>query len=321
MPLEKLLAMAARATWRHRSWWLLGLLATIGGLLLDLSWRGLSWWAAGRFSPSEWPPAELGVQAFLPQTFEAGRMMAIVVAVFFAGLALWLVGAVAEGGLILAVAGRARGLAMRPGHLWRAGAGLLGRFIGIDTLLFLPLFFLALTLLAVGFGGLAGLVVAATRPEAQPANLLLVAGLAAAVSLPLLALMLVAWPVIMVLRALAFRAAAMEDMKARQSIGRGWRVLQHGPLAVVILTLVLAALRSLAGLPLRFVSLFVTGLGWGQMALRLTSPAPEPGGIGLLLAVIGLILALVSWLVSGIMDVLSSAAWTLSYETWAAGLE
>ncbi|MGD8806181.1 MAG: hypothetical protein PVH65_10040 [Chloroflexota bacterium] len=321
MPLEKLLAIAARSAWRHRSWWLLGLSATMGGLVFNLSWRAATWYAADRLSLDGWSPAELDIQGLLQQAAEPGRLVITVVAVFLVGLTLWLVSAVAEGGLILTVAGQARGIVMRPVQAWRAGVGLLGRFIAIDTLLFLPLFLLALASSVVGMGGLAGLILAATRPAAQFGDLLLVAFVAMAISAPLLALMLVAGPAIMVMRALAFRAAALEDLRASDSIRRGWRVLRRAPLAVVTLAVLLATLRSLVAMPLRIGSLLVTGLGWAQMMARLSSADPGPGGVGLLLAFGGVSLALVSWLVSAIMNAFSSAAWTLSYEGWAAGLE
>lgn len=326
MLLEKLLSFAARATWRHRSWWILGLLATAGGLLVNLSWRGAASIAADRFSP-----ADLDATDLLAEIARPGVLITGVGAAFLLGLIWWLAGAVAEGGLIVAAAsqvdGESAGLAAAtPAEIslvgaMRAGLALLGRFIAIDMLLFLPLFLLALALLAVGFGGLAGLVLVATRPAAQFADLLLVAVAATAISLPLVLLMLAVGLVITIMRALAFRAAALEETKAGDSIRRGWRLLRHAPLAVVTLALVLTALRSVAGMPLRFGSFLVAGLSWGQLILRLSNSDPGTGGPGLLIALSGVILALVSWLVSGIMNAFSSAAWTVSYHAWAAGLD
>ncbi len=316
MALEWRLRKAARITWRHRSWWALGLLATAGGLLFNLLARGGAWYAAGRF----WPPA-LDFQQFpapitQPETLIAGTVVALLL-----GLLWWLTGAVAEGGLIVAVDQRAADDALDAGHLLRAGLSLLGRFVAIDTVLFLPLFLLTLALLAVGFGGLAGLSLVATRPMAELTDLLLVAGLTTAVGIPIMFMILTTGAILVVMRALAFRAAVLEGLKTGESIRHAWRVLWQGPLAVAILALVLTALRSVVGSPLRFASLAVTGLGWGQLALRLADPGSEASGVSLLVFLGGAILALASWLVSGIMNAFSSAAWTLSYEAWTSGRE
>jgi hypothetical protein len=134
-------------------------------------------------------------------------------------------------------------------------------------------------------------------------------------------MLLAGGPVIMLIRTLAFRAAALEDLEAGDSIRRAWRVLRRGPLDAVILALVLAGVRWLTGLPLRLGSLLAAGLAWGQVLVRLSSAEPEPGTTGLLLALSGVLLAFVSWLISAIMNAFSSAAWTQAYQGWVAELE
>lgn len=316
MPLETLLMYAAGATWRHRWWWVFGLMATAGGLLTNLAFRGVSWYSAGKVQISS-----LDFQAWLEQFANLGALIGGGTAIFLLAIVLWLASAMAEGGLIVAVAARDHEVEPGLGSALGTGAGLLGRLIGIDSLLFLPLFLLAIALLVLGFGGLAGLVVAANRPGVQAADLLLVAVVTTGAGLALMLLMLVTGAVIMIMRALAFRATAMEGLSAVDSIRRSWALLRHSAPSIIALALVLAAIRSLVGLPLRVASGLALGLGWTQFLSNAFGPGLENSGLSMVAAVSGVALAFLGWLVSGVMNAFGSASWTVSYEKWSAEMK
>ncbi|UCG23553.1 MAG: hypothetical protein JSW55_15620 [Chloroflexota bacterium] len=312
MQLDKLLLRAARITWRHRSLWVLGLLATVGGLLLSLLWRSLALSRpVGELRLDQYDLAGTMERVLSPTTLIVG-----VLVIFVAVLSSWLLSAIADGGLIVTVREVEQGRPMRLVDSVSAGVRLVGRFIGIDTILFLPLSLLALALMLVGMGALGGLVFAATRPGAQFDDLLLVIGLSTVVSLPILLLMLVTGAIVLVLRSLAFRAAALEGLNTGQSIRRSWFLLRKKVLAITLLALVLWALRSLVGMPLRMVTLILMAAGLGQYFLTVSNSGEGAGGFSVLLAIAGLVVALISGVVASVMHAYGSASWTLAYGQW-----
>jgi hypothetical protein len=312
MQLDKLLLRTARITWQYRSLWVLGLLATAGGLLLSLFWRSV---ALSR-PVSELQLDQFGSTRTLERVISPATLIGGVLLIFLAVLTFWLLSAIADGGLIVAVRAIEQGRPLRLAESISAGIGLIGRFIGIDTVLFLPLFLLALALMLVGMGGLGGLVLAATRPGAQIGDLLLVVGLSTAVSLPIVLLMLITGAIVLVLRSLAFRAAALEGLNTGQSIRRSWHLLRNKLLPITLLALVLWALRSLVGMPLRIVTLALVAADLGQFFLAASNPAQSGGEFSWLLAIAGLIVALLSGLVAGVMHAYGSASWTMAYGQW-----
>lgn len=312
MTLDQVLLTSAGIVWRQRILWMLGLLATVGGLLFSLTARVLF---LGR------PSIDLGLNQYDPaatilESLSPAPLIAGVLAIFLALITLWLLNVVAEGALIVAVKGSQGGQPVTLAAAVRAGLGLAGRFIGIDTLLFLPLLVLTLALMMVGFVGLAALVLAATRPGAQMGDLLLIVGLWAAISVPIMLLMLVTALVTLLLRTLAFRAGALEDLTSSQSIKRSAIVLRRKALSVTMIVLILWALRSLLGMPLRFVGLALVAIQLGQYISAATDPAQTPLALETLLAVAGLLVAILSGLLAAIMNAYGSTSWTLAYGHW-----
>jgi hypothetical protein len=312
MQLDKLLMRAARTTWRHRSLWALGLLATAGGLLFALFWRSMTLTRpTGGLQLDQVDPVLAMERLINPATLVGGVLL-----FFLAILMVWLLSAIADGALIVAVRGIEQGQPLQLSGSISAGIRLIGRFIGIDTILFLPLFLLALALMLIGMGGLGGLVFAATRPGAQMGDLLFVIGLSTLASLPIALLMLVTGVIVFVLRSLAFRAAALEGLNTGQSIRRSWHLLRNKLLSITLLALVLWALRSIVGLPLRIATLALIAAGLGQFLLAASNPAHSSGDSSLPLAIAGFMVALLSGLVAGVMHAYGSTSWTLAYEQW-----
>ena len=312
MPLDQLLLSAARIVWRQRFLWAVGVLATAGGLLFNLFFRTLTlWWAAVGVELDEF-----ALQEALELFASPATLIGVVLALFLLTIVFWLLNAIAEGGLIVAVRGIEEGRPLTLAESLRCGLGLVGRFIGIDTLLFLPLFFLTLALMLVGFGAMAGLVLVATRPAAEAVDLLLVVGLSSAVSAPILLLMLLTAVVVMVMRTLAFRAATLEGLTAGASVKRAWRLLRGKALPVTMMALVLWALRSVVGMPFRLASLALVAAGLGQYTLAASGTMQLPAGTETILSLVGLIVALLAGLLAAIMNAYGSASWTLGYGQW-----
>jgi hypothetical protein len=144
-----------------------------------------------------------------------------------------------------------------------------------------------------------------------------VAGLTTAVSAPILLLMLLSAIIIMVMRTLAFRAAALEGLTAGASIRRAWRLLRRKALPVTLMALVLWALRSVVGMPLRLASFALVVAGLGQFTLAASGTMELPAAIGAILSAAGLIVALLSGLLAAIMNAFASTSWTMGYGQWS----
>lgn len=312
MTLDQILLTATTIIWRQPALWALGLLATLGGLLFAMSTRLLF---LGRPPPAIRLDQYNHVGTILERASPAVLIGGVLV-FCLAMMIFWLLNVIAEGGLIIAVKGNEEGQPVGIMAAVRAGFGLVGRFIGIDTLLFLPLLLLTLALMLVGFVGLAGLAFAATRPGAQIGDLLLVIGLSTAIGVPIMLLTVITVFLTLLLRTLAFRAGALEGLTSSESIKRAVIVLRQQTLPITLMALVLWALRSLVGMPLRFVALVLVAVQVGQYVSAAASPfqilaSPEP-----LLAVAGLVVALLSSVLAAIMSAYGSTSWTLAYGQW-----
>ncbi len=305
-------------TWRlvrkHRGLWIFGLLASLGGLLANLTGRLLF----DRLPFLEMVTGGLEGWAIVEALLEPYLLFGSALALFLWGIIAWLASAIADGALITGVAQLDQGEEISLGQLFSAGYRLLGRFVAIDTILFLPLFLLLLTLMIIGAGGFAGLVVAATHPDVAVADLLLVSGIAGAVALPFFCLLIPIALGIAALRLLAFRSAALENLGPWASIRRAWGVLRAKLLPFTGLAILLWALRYLVGLPFRFLGLILLGLGVAMPVMAaLDLAGPSPGSrTGLMVA--SLLVALVAGLVKAVLKAFVSGAWTLSYRQWVS---
>lgn len=239
MNYDFLFRQAGRITWRHKFLWLLGLLAMAGNIAGSLAMR--------RVSGGNWA-AVLTPEALnrFDEWFQVGPLVAGLLLLFLAGIGVWLATAVAEGGLIVAAARSQAGQPVALRQSWSAGVGLLVRFILIDTLIFLPLFFVLLALLLLPNIFLIGAVLAVA--EGLAVETLLAPTLALLMILFLLSLLAVPVTVLTLLfRQLAFRSAALRQLKTREAVAHAWQILRANWLSVLILLCIGWALRSLLG--------------------------------------------------------------------------
>ncbi|MCI0394504.1 MAG: hypothetical protein L0332_19840 [Chloroflexi bacterium] len=303
--------------WRHKFLWLLGLLAILarplGSVIIRLAFRP----RLDFQSPTN-PFEEL--LATYERLARPGLLIAVVVVFFLVFLALWLISAIAEGGLIRAVAGLQKGQVMTAGQAWSAGLGLLGRFVAIDTILFLPLFLIALFLMLAALGGLVGLAIAGSRPGSTPDNFFSIMGLTGAVVAPLLCLLLPVGLLTVLFRLLAFRGAALQELGTRASIRYAWQLLRANLADIIILAVLLWAVTQLAGTLIALVLLFPLAsldmLPLFMLLLQGQLPGPQ---LGVGIAVIGMVVVLLTAVPVAVIHTYQSAAWTLAYQSWTAG--
>lgn len=304
---------AAVLAWRNRWLWLIGLLATLGSLSSSLLLRGVLLPRLGLL-------LEEGEALAVPgRPFNWTTLLAVSAAGLLFILGLWLAGVLADGALIHAVN---RLEAQQPASLpsaLSASAKLLGRFVAVDTLIFLPPALLLAAAGLVGTGGLLALAYVVSQPGASQTSVVAILGLSGGLTGLLLCAIVPVGVFVYVLRLLAFRAVVLEGLPARASVARAWGLLrsQLGP--IVVLFLLLWGVRYIIGLPASVATSTTTVIG------LLAGIEPAADGILAGLANGGVLVPL-TLLVLGVMGLVNaavyafvSAAWTVGYLAWIRG--
>lgn len=252
LSIEEVLKKAWRLLGERRELWGLGLLATAVAVAFE---AGLGY-AMG--DPNAWlaiDPAALValMEPYMADTAWQLQMLGVAAVVL---LLAWLSVTVAEGGLISAVA------APEPlgfGAGVRAGARLLWRFVLIDTVLFLPLFLILLTVL-LAFSGT--LIWAATQADALTGEAILRRfGTVVLCTIPLGCLGVPVLVLTLLGRVVAFRTAVLEDLDTRSALRRTAVLVRQYAATFLILGVLLVALRMVSNLLLSLVMMPITAVG------------------------------------------------------------
>jgi hypothetical protein len=296
-----LLLRAARLTWRHPVLWVFGFLAILA--LVSARLAGRFWLDSGA-----WQRLVTGPEAVLEaidRLLQPANFGVVLVVVFLVTLVLWLLNAVAEGGLIRAVAGLDRGDAVTAAAVWRAGVPLILPFLLIDALLFLPLFLLILFALLLASGGLIGLIFLVAGGSTPPTVLtLFMAGGACVTGLLFLSVPLTM--LTLIFRLIAFRCAALDGLKTMAAIRQAWHIMRHNAAHVLILVAIAwvasLAFNVVSGAPMNL-------LGMGSLLI----PGPVAAVSSWLLPVI-LVAELVRGLLHAVLFVFTAALWTVAYQ-------
>lgn len=301
MNFSAIFQQAWRFTWRYKSLWWLGLLASLpqaAGILLLPGWL-----PAGSLSEIElWQLLEsishAGEQWLQPARLAAGTAVAVAAV----GL-VWLGNLLAEGGLIAAVSEEAGGQPLSLRQAAAAGRQQLKRFVLVDTWLYAPalgITLAALVMLLLLFGILLWGVQTSSNPGAAAALLVTLAGLGGLGLLLLPVLLLVS-----VARQLTFRAVMERNVGAREGIRGVGRACRQNPGQTLLMVTLLLALRALLSGAARLAV-----LPFWLLDLLLRLPQAENTGAHL---VINLLADLLHMGLTAIFAVFLSAAWTLAY--------
>lgn len=280
--------------WRtQRALWWLGILAAVGNEVLT---------AVVRLALGE--PREL-INADPVQILNAIEMrltdtawLTQAMIIFFVALLLvWLISTIAEGGLITAAgAPPDRPLSFREGL--QAGLRLLWRFILVDTVLFFPLFLVALAILLITFGTF--ISVALQFEEGGPPPVRAFTGMMACV-IPLACLLLPVGLLTFLSRLIAFRAAALDDLKTRPALRHTWQLFRTQFPSILLVGVIVVAIRTAVGL---VRSLVLTPIG-----LLITSPT----GAAITLTA-ELLTFILSLFITGLLHAYTSTLWTRFYQ-------
>jgi len=290
--LQALLADSWRQLRRERAAWAAGLLGAAGNLLLGL-------WLRQAARPELWQePLRLWWEH---QQIPVAQLL------FWGGGALllflfaWLLALVGEGTLIAISAGKERP--------WRQAWRWLPRLIAIDALVFVPLLVASVTALVVLIALLTGSTLAALESADPRATLLGGWSLTLLCVTPLMLLLIPLALLTLLVRLLAFRAAALEESGARPALRRAWALVRGAPGSAALAALLLWGIAYTAGAALSAVFLSVnlaTALP-GVAAPRFAGPA----------LVLQLLLALVEWAPRAALFAFLGLGWTHAYRKMA----
>lgn len=233
-------------------------------------------------------------------------------------LALWLLAMVAEGAQIRAVMLLQEGQAVTMWQALRDVRRFLGRFVGIDTLIFLPLFLLSLLILVFVMSILIGFV-ALSMSGTSVAFLSGLLAIAMICLVPLLCLILPSGLLTFLFRTLAFRATVLRNSGVRDSIRHTWRVIKSNAGSLSVLVVLLWGLRFSVSLLLGLGTMPLTGLlgASGRLAIN-SQPAivtsRDPVTWIIILAAVGMTVVL-----NAVINAFSATVWTMAYAEIAGG--
>jgi hypothetical protein len=231
---------------------------------------------------------------------------------FFMMIIVWLVATAAEAAHIRTVLDLESGGPATLSQALVAARVFLGRFIGIDTLIFLPLFLLTLILLIVAFAILAG-IVAFSFSGATAGTALSLLAIGVVCLIPLLCLAVPASLFTLVFRTLSFRESVMSNSGVRSSIRRTFRTVRAHLGRIFVLVALTWGLRYVVDLVMSLGLVPLFGLISSSSLL-----AADPGAISAVaddlissLIIIGAFLLTLG--VHAIANAFTATVWTLSY--------
>lgn len=291
-----LLKRAWDITWHHKALWVLGLFAgAIGG-----SWNS----GGGSYLTGSGDFERTGDQfgGWLEGNF--GIVVIILGVLVIVGVALWILGIAAQGGIAHATNEAAEGRAPALRDAWSTGFGKWGRTFMVQFVLGLPLFAIVLVFSMVALVLTTGGLVPGDASAAAAAS----AGLCFVV--PLLAALLAAVVLFIgIISPVAIRYGVLRDMTFGVAIKQAWNDLW-----------------AKKGLFVFWLVMLLPGIAYGVAMAVVVAPAAVAvallvtGEQYALAALVGLLLMVVLMVPNAIYATFAHSAWTLFFRT-LAGLE
>lgn len=304
MDYGKLLSRAWNIVWNHKFLFILGFLAALGsgGEGPQYSYRATQPFSSGGGSGQ--PLRE--VARFLDQF--GGLLLGLLGLALLLGLCVWLLGLIAEAGMIASVdeidAGGSAGL----GHGFRAGISHLSRMIGMSIILYGPVWLIG----ALSF--LAGLVTFGAVIREQSSAPLRGVAILAACLLPLVCLAGIYSLAMMFIFPFAQRSIVLKKLGPMAGIRDGWGVLRAHLGDIVLLALLFMVLGFFVGVVAGLVVLPLSLVTLLPAISEIVRTGTITSGQIVLSFVTFLAAALLSALIASVLRALRSAAFTLAYK-------
>lgn len=314
----RLFATSWYVTWRYKFLWLFGFLASMSAVLVSLVRL-----AAG-------PRVFRGFITHLEQLATQPSLIVNAIDRFWQQISLWLTSGIvvltiislvswliillAQGGIIgTAVdfgSGRPIGFTQALKHSWN----LLGRFVAIDTIVYLPLFLAVLLIMLLCFGILLSILISTMQAEATPVSLLtplLIGGLCI---LPSFCLLVPLGMLTAAFRGLAFRDTAVLGTGIRQAMRHTWEVIKGNLAAILILGVLVWGFQVAIDLGLRLIMIPLYGLVTVPGFLTLIGNSTPVTLSTLASQFVSMVFELLVLFVQTIVHTFTAVVWTLAYK-------
>lgn len=239
-------------------------------------------------------------------------LVGVVVGFFALSLILWLIVTVAEGAQIGVVFNLQSGRRLSMRRALDLGWRYLGRFVGVDTIVFFPLFLLALSfmlLVVVSVVGATAVYLSAER-AGQPLQLLATGAICL---LPLLLLFIFAGVLTPLFRTLAFREVVVEAAGVRQSIRQAWQIMRRHLGTLLLLAALLWGVRYLSGLLLALVSVPLVSAVSIPLLLNVGEGAGSLLFVRLVVQLAFAVMVVFTVIVHSLLSAFTNTVWTLAY--------
>ncbi len=307
-----LFKQAGRLVWREKQWWVLGIMLGIGDILSgvvrfymslvlpNFSFRVTSWLQKFQSNPFGAAADDLVVWR--------GWISVTAVSLFVGSLLLWLLITWAEAGLITAVFRAHHNRVTTVGQALKAGYRLVGRFVRIDALVFLPWFLLALLIFLLFNGILIGTIIYAAQSSTKTFPTFSFFGFICLI--PFALLLIPVGTLSFIYRLLAFRDAAILGHGVREAVRHTRLVIRRHFAEIMLLILLLSG----------GIGLLNSLLGWGMVSLfSLTAVISSAPAFSFQQIIVTFIMVTGFLLITGlkvILSLLTAAVWTLAYAEW-----
>jgi hypothetical protein len=305
MDYSAIIKRAWQVTWRYKALWVLGVFAGVSGCSSS---------GGSNYSSKGGSGADSGIMPSLPSSSQIQEwllailpaLIALVILLFVVGIAWSVLSIAARGGLIVGVNEIEEGREPALPDLWRAGFARFWSLVGLDIILWLPMFLLAILFVVA----VAVPIIAAAAAGSQPDPVALVGPLCGslAVGLPVL---LVASFVLGIMYFLAQRYIMLGGQGAVQAAGNSWRFLRARFKDTGLMWLVNAGLNFVASM---VVAIPMVAIGLvAAVPLLLAIGAKNWGAVAALGAVFVIAAMAVSLLYSAVWGTFTSALWTIFF--------
>jgi len=297
-----------KLTWRYKALWVLGLFAGVtGGSASGGSNGGGS--SSSNFTDSMSSgdlPSELNPQHWLPAL---ERLLPVIIVtiggLMIIGFAWWILSIAARGGLIWGVNEIEAGRPFTLGAGWNAGFNRFWRLLGLSVLLTLPVFVLALAVLA---GAFLPIVLPFLRGGEPSAGAIVPLCGTLAIGLPLL---IVAGLVLGVMNILGTRFVMLGDSGVFEAAGQGWKSVRHRFKDTALMYLVNLGLNLLAGFVLVIPMIAIVALAVTPAVI--SGIAGQWAGVAVAAALGVLALMAISFAYTAVWGTFTSALWTIFF--------
>jgi hypothetical protein len=305
---------------QNRVLWLLGFLTALGGAANAFGNGSRTIWRMdARDFPTGMPgiPMQMPDWMMRPGLFAAG-IGTLIVFVFVLGLAFYVIGLIARGGLIKGVQLiEAEGkTAFKPA--WSAGIAKFWSLLGLTLLLFLPFIVIGVVaLIVIATSGVA-MFAPMMGGNTMPQNSIIAGGIVIVLLVLTIGCAAAVYGLIALgLQTLGERAIMLDNLPVMAALRKAWVLLKAQLGNIILLALIVFLIDLVVGVvtglvvAALFIPTAVTMMGTTQ-TLQTTS---------LVLGVLGFIAAvLISAVIGSVFTAFNSAVWTLAYQQFTSNI-